>query len=346
MDTRDTPEQAELRRAARQMARQLSATTVADLDDEARTNRLQAALHATGWAELRSDGGDGAPVASGVEVGIVAEAFGASVADVPFSGPILAGDLARRAQVRGLDGAVVAFSPPLVEPAVVFDAKTTSQLFVVDCQREVSQALVLIPEREGFLLGLVVIGSEDDTEPPGTDLTRRVRVLRPAIDVRPVDNQLRLLTHEDLREWRALGLALTSADLVGVMRGVLGLTVHYAKERHQYGIPIGSFQAVQHLLAESSCLTEGALSIALYGAWAIDNLPALPAQAAGRAAKAYCARAARTVCETAIQVHGGIGNTWDCLAHVFLRRALLSTEWFGDDGVQLAALQRERLGVG
>jgi alkylation response protein AidB-like acyl-CoA dehydrogenase len=51
------------------------------------------------------------------------------------------------------------------------------------------------------------------------------------------------------------------------------------------------------------------------------------ASAAG--AKAYAARAAQTVCETAIQVHGGIGNTWECLAHVFLRRALLSTDVLG-----------------
>jgi alkylation response protein AidB-like acyl-CoA dehydrogenase len=46
-----------------------------------------------------------------------------------------------------------------------------------------------------------------------------------------------------------------------------------------------------------------------------------------------------------VQVHGGIGNTWDCLAHVYLRRALLSTQWFGDDGVQRQALARERLGA-
>jgi alkylation response protein AidB-like acyl-CoA dehydrogenase len=345
VDSRDTPEQAELRRAARQLARRLSAATVAELDDEARTNRLQTALGDTGWAELRADGGEGAPVASGVEVGIVAEALGAAVADVPFSGPILAGDLARRAGASDLDGAVAAFSPALVEPAIVLDAKTTSRTFAVDCQGEVRHALVLVPEREGFLLGNVPIDSEDDPRSPGTDLTRRVRFVRPAIDVQPVTGQLRLLTQEDLRQWIALGLVLTSADLVGVMRGALDLTVEYAKKRHQYGKPVGSFQAVQHLLAESRCLMEGSLSIALYAAWAIDSLPAPQALAAGRAAKAYCARAARTVCETAIQVHGGIGNTWDCLAHVFLRRALLSTQWFGDDGVQLAALQRERLGV-
>ena len=130
------------------------------------------------------------------------------------------------------------------------------------------------------------------------------------------------------------------------MRGVLDVTVAYAADRNQYGVPVGTFQAVQHLLAEAHCLMEGSLSVALHASWAVDHLPPDDARAAGRVAKAYCARAARTVCETAIQVHGGIGNTWDCIAHVYLRRALLSSQWFGDDGFHLSALGRERLGVG
>jgi alkylation response protein AidB-like acyl-CoA dehydrogenase len=154
-----------------------------------------------------------------------------------------------------------------------------------------------------------------------------------------------LLTADDLAKWTALGLALTSADLVGAMRGVLDATVAYAAERRQFGVPVGSFQAVQHLLADARCLLEGSVSAALHASWAVDSLPPTDAVAAGRVAKAYAARAARTVCETAVQVHGGIGNTWECIAHVYLRRALLSAQWFGDDGSQLLALQRDRLGV-
>jgi alkylation response protein AidB-like acyl-CoA dehydrogenase len=110
-------------------------------------------------------------------------------------------------------------------------------------------------------------------------------------------------------------------------------------------VPIGSFQAVQHLLAESRCLLEGAFSSALNVSWAVDELDPGEARMAGRVAKAYGARAARTVCETAVQVHGGMGNTWDCIVHVYLRRALLSTQWFGDDGEQLRQLARTRLGA-
>jgi alkylation response protein AidB-like acyl-CoA dehydrogenase len=164
--------------------------------------------------------------------------------------------------------------------------------------------------------------------------------------VHEVADQRRAVADDDLAAWAALGLALTSADLVGVMRGALDLTVGYAQDRRQFGVPVGSFQAVQHLLADARCLMEGSLSVALHAAWAVDSLEPREARQAGRVAKAYCARAARTVCETAIQVHGGIGNTWECLAHVYLRRGLLSSDWFGDGGTQLRELERERLGVG
>src|SRR5205823_10751746 len=105
-------------------------------------------------------------------------------------------------------------------------------------------------------------------------------------------------------------------DLVGTMRGAVDLTVDYAKQRRQYGQPIGSFQAVQHLLADAAVHLEGSRSATLYAAWAADALAPADALAAAASAKANASRAARTVCEIAIQVHGGIGNTWDCLARV------------------------------
>ena len=132
-----------------------------------------------------------------------------------------------------------------------------------------------------------------------------------------------------------MGLALTCADLVGTMRGAIEMTCGYAKERQQYGTAIGTFQAVQHLLADAHVAMEGSRSITLHAAWAVDALAPADALAAAAAAKAYCARAARAVCETAIQVHGGIGNTWEHMAHVFLRRALLSTDMLGGVGPSL-----------
>ena len=318
MDTRDTPEHAELRRAARQLARELGPSTVADLDDATRAKRLSAAVRVkragSSYAMTEATARH-SPAAS--RVAIVADALGGAVADAAFGGPVLAADLARRAGARGIDSAAVAFSRELAKPAVVAGPVTDAAIYVPDAAAEqVDTAYVLIPDGDGYRLAQVRL----DGGAGGADLTRAVRPIPAGIPIQEVPYQSRLLTHDDLTGWTALGLALTSADLVGVMRGVLDVTVAYAAERRQFGVPVGSFQAVQHLLADARCLMEGSLSVALHASWAVDNLePDDEARAAGRVAKAYCARAARTVCETAVQVHGGIGNTWECIVHVYLR---------------------------
>jgi alkylation response protein AidB-like acyl-CoA dehydrogenase len=228
----------------------------------------------------------------------------------------------------------------LIDAAVVSGPATATPIYAVDCAGG-DAAYVLVRDGGGHRLAQVRV----DGASAGADLTRTIRPVPAGARVSEVPGQRRPLTQEDLAAWNALGLALTSADLVGLMRGLLDLSVAYAAERRQYGVPVGSFQAVQHLLAEARCLMEGALSVALHASWAVDDLAPDEARGAGRVAKAYCARAARTVCETAVQVHGGMGNTWDCIVHVYLRRALLSSQWFGDDGEQLRELQRTRLGA-
>lgn len=342
MDARDTPEQAELRRTARQLARELRPRTVVDLDDAVRRKRLGGSVRDAGWRELRHDAGDGTPFASGVEAAIIADALGEAVADVAFAGPVLAADLARRAGSCAADGGVIGFSRDLIDAAVLSGPATTEPVYAIDCDTEGPHPVyVLRAEGGGYGLAQVQV----DGGSAGADLTRAIRVIPPGTPVLAVPDASRRLARAELDSWAALGLALTSADLIGVARGALDLTVAYAKERRQYGAAIGSFQAVQHLLAEAHCLIEGAFSAALNASWAVDELGPDEARMAGRVAKAYSARAARTVCETAVQVHGGMGNTWDCIVHVYLRRVLLSTQWFGDDGEQLRQLQRTRLGV-
>jgi hypothetical protein len=256
VDVRLTSEQQQLREAAAKLADDLGPGSVADLDDSNRIARLEKAVEATGFRTLRSDG------ASGVEVAIVAEEFARGLVDVPFLGPALADDLARR----------VGRAPSA------------------------------------------------DEGPESVDLTRSVAGV---VESPP---ELGELSDEDAGRWRALALTVTCADLVGAARGALALAVDYAKVREQYGATIGSYQAVGHLLAESLALIEGSISVSRHAAWAVDELPAAEAIEAAKVAKIYCARAALTVCETSIQVHGGIGNTWECLAHVYLRRVLTATE--------------------
>lgn len=330
MDVRLSPEQQALRDSAIQIVGRLGPDAVGQLDDLERADKLEAAVSASGWRELREARADGTPLASAVEVAIVAEELGRGLADTAFLGPILAAEIRRLARASpAVSPETVALSLPMSELAVADHGLAREGALAVDA-RGATSALLLTNTPDGKVLAQVSLSSEIRT-----DLTRPAAVVGPASAVVPVGQPSGPLTGEELSRWTAMGLALTSADLVGTMRGAIDLTVDYAASRRQYGQPIGSFQAVQHLLADAFVVMEGSRSIARHAAWSVDALPADAALAAAAVAKAYCARAARAVCETSIQVHGGTGNTWDCLAHVFLRRALLSSEVLGGAGASL-----------
>ena len=330
MDVRYSPEQHALRDSAARIVHQLGPRAVAELDDTERAGKLDAAVAASGWRELRTATTEGTPTASGVEAAIVAEELGRGVADVSFIGPVLAGELRRLAGAPpGPTVETVALTADLSSPAQVV-AGDVPPAVAIDVQGSAT-ALILVPGSDGTFLAEVAV-------PPahaGVDLTRPSVTVDPLATVAPVE-ETRPITADDLTRWTALGLSLACADLVGTMCGAVQLAVDYATQRRQYGAAVGSFQSVQHLLADAHVQSEGARSVTLHAAWAVDELGADDALAAAAVAKAYCARAARDVCETAIQVHGGIGNTWQCLAHVYLRRALLSIELLGGAGLSLA----------
>jgi len=331
MDVRFSPEQQALKDAAAQVVDRLGPRTVGQLDDRERADKLDAAVTASGWRELRVAEDGGAPLASGVETAIVAEELARGLADTPFLGPTLAEEWRRLAGAPASGGTeTVAFVDQLSGPAVAVDGVLSSGAVSIDAGGATS-ALVLVPTGDGHRLATVPLEPAEVS----TDLTRPAAVVDRLSAVDPVDGQRRPLTGGDLATWTSLGLALTCADLVGTMRGAIDLTVEYAAARQQFGRSIGSFQAVQHLLADAYVLMEGSASVARHAAWAVDAFPPDAALAAAAVAKAYCTRSALTVCETAIQVHGGIGNTWECLAHVHLRRALLSGDVLGGVGANL-----------
>jgi Acyl-CoA dehydrogenase, C-terminal domain len=331
MDVRLSFEQQALRDSVVQVVGRTGPKTVADLDDLERAAKLDAVVTASGWRELRTAFDGAGPLASVVEVALVAEELAGGLADVPFLGPTLAAELRRRAGAGPADGPeVVLFAPDLSGLAVVGGAGPGAGTGIAVDAGDAAAALALVPGPGGARLVTVPVGPSGR----GTDLTRASA--RPVAGGRPVPVAgARLLSGADLDGWTALGLAVTSAELVGTMRGAVRLAREYAAVRRQYGKFIGSFQAVQHLLADAHVAAEGSRSIALYAAWAVDALPPGEALGAAAAAKAYCARAARSVCETSVQVHGGIGNTWECLAHVFLRRAVLSADVLGGVGPSL-----------
>jgi alkylation response protein AidB-like acyl-CoA dehydrogenase len=120
-----------------------------------------------------------------------------------------------------------------------------------------------------------------------------------------------------------------AAELSGIAQRTLEMGVEYAKERQQFGRPIGSYQAVSHRCAQMLLETEGARSATYYAAWAADASPDdLPVAAS--MAKAYASDAGWRVPDQSLQVHGGIGFTWEHDLHLFLKRAKVDAAMFGD----------------
>jgi alkylation response protein AidB-like acyl-CoA dehydrogenase len=127
------------------------------------------------------------------------------------------------------------------------------------------------------------------------------------------------------------------AEMCGGAQRVLDMTVEYAKVRVAFGKPIGSYQGVKHKAADMLVDVENAKSLTYYAAWAVDeNVPEAPLAAS--MAKAYCSDAFRKAAGTGIQLHGGIGFTWEHDLHLYFKRAKSSEFTFGD-----ASYHRERV---
>lgn len=134
-----------------------------------------------------------------------------------------------------------------------------------------------------------------------------------------------------------LATAALVGEMVGGMQRALDITVQYAKTRKQFGKPIGSFQAVQHKCADMYLETESSRSAAYYAAWALQE-GAPDAAVAVSIAKMYSSDACRNVGNNGIQVHGGMGFTWENDLHLYYRRAKACETLLGD-----ATFHRERI---
>jgi len=136
---------------------------------------------------------------------------------------------------------------------------------------------------------------------------------------------------------RVRAFTAIAAELTGVAQRALEWAVQYAKERKQFNRPIGAYQAVSHRCAQMLLETEGARSASYYSAWAVDNEPET-ADLASSMAKAYASDAGTRVTGASLQVHGGIGFTWEHDLHFWLKRASAGAVMFGD-----ARWHRERV---
>jgi alkylation response protein AidB-like acyl-CoA dehydrogenase len=200
---------------------------------------------------------------------------------------------------------------------------------------------------DGYAADLVVLLDGDDARvlaSPETEL---------AVTIDPTRRYARLASDagqdgETLGDGAAARVRIAvAAEVVGVCQRALDMTLAYVKDRKQFGVPVGSFQAVAHRCAQMLLHTESARSTAYFAAWAADADPSRLVEGAALASAA-AATAGREVAGSAIQAHGGIGFTWEADVHWLYKRAELDRALLGGAGRHLAALARvaaERVAV-
>jgi alkylation response protein AidB-like acyl-CoA dehydrogenase len=133
----------------------------------------------------------------------------------------------------------------------------------------------------------------------------------------------------DVEKGRGQVAVMNAAESVGVATRAMEMAIEYAKDRKQFDRPIGTYQAVSHACAQMLLEVEGARSAVLWAAWALDNEPET-AGIATNVAKAYASDCGARVTASALQVHGGIGFTWEHDLHFFLKRAQANAHGYGD----------------
>jgi alkylation response protein AidB-like acyl-CoA dehydrogenase len=133
-----------------------------------------------------------------------------------------------------------------------------------------------------------------------------------------------------------------SAEQVGAAAAALAATVAYAKVRVQFGRPIGSFQALQHRMAEMHVLVESARSLSYAAAEALRS-GATDVSLRAAAAKAYCSEALEQVTGEMIQLHGAIGMTWEHVAHRFFKRGHGDAFLLGPPAAHIARIAAEAI---
>jgi alkylation response protein AidB-like acyl-CoA dehydrogenase len=273
---------------------------------------------------------------SGVECAIAVEQMARMLCAVPVLGQAVIATELLEAACAEKEVGLVAEGTLRIAPVLSRDLIGFGSAVAFDAAGA-THALITTETDDGRQLMSVPL----DGDGPGLDLTRDLRELgRLGGHAAPIGEPI------DSQRWHrveALALVGVAADLVGVMQGALDDAVRYAGERTQFGVKIGSFQAIQHLLADAVVRVEGARSCLWHAAWAIEHLPTAEARLAAMTAKAYAADAGREVVETSVQVFGGMAITFEHVSHLRVRRMLLDRRLFGDESMQYESIAMLRL---
>ncbi len=305
---------------------------------------------------LRIDSEHGGAGASFVEVGIALEELGRTLLPVPFLPTVVAAAAISDSPDDGVSGplleriaageiATVALSgrPPVATRVGDVITVRGSIDYVPDGERAGVLVLGALLEGEPSMLALELGADGVEVSPVLTlDQTRRQATVRltdcsaMALSSGPVGRS----AYDRARSVLAIAY---SVEAVGAAERCLDLTVAYLGERVQFGRPIGSFQALKHRCADLYVSLEAARSAAYYAAWAVDGAPAeLPVL--GPLAQLVCVDALLRIAAESIQLHGGIGFTWEHQAHLFFKRAK-STELLCGGRRELRRLVGERAGI-
>jgi alkylation response protein AidB-like acyl-CoA dehydrogenase len=319
MDFGFSDDQREIQRTARDLLAERSRPE--RVREHAEAGRTDEAL----WRELSELGWPGIAVAEEhggqglgrIELSILCEELGSALAPVPFLPSVLASTLIEQA---GSPEQRERWLPRLASGEV------TGALGVA--AGGIAELVIGAADAE-----VIVLVEEDQT----------ARLLTPAqadvssvASIDPTRSTARVSANADAGEELAgevpagvdRALVAVSSELVGVCDRALEMTVAYVKERRQFGVAVGSYQAVSHRCAQMLLDTETARSTAAFAAWTADADPERLAEAAAMA-KAAASDAGREVTASAIQAHGGIGFTWEADVHWLYKRAQLDAALLG-----------------
>jgi hypothetical protein len=290
----------------------------------AQRDAAQKALDGLGLVELRHGA---RPLASAQECALLAEDFGRQPMSASFLGTVLlAPEVLRLVEAGGGDVSYEGTPTVALGRDLRFDGGTRHGRYVAWDAEGADRALHVAAD--GAVRSLAVGDPAPTTDP--------LRVVRAAHD--DTSPAVGRLGEKGVRGWQAWALVMVSSELVGAAASFVEQSAAYARDRVQYGRPIGTRQAVQHLLADATVAVEACASATRYAAWCLDHAGADAALTAARVAKAEVDVSALEAVYTGMQVFGGIAQTWEHIAHLYLRRVRVGATVLTSTAELLSAL--------
>lgn len=332
------------------LASRCDATSVAAMYDGDRSfvrglwEALACELGLAGLLVPEERGGAGA---TALEAAVVLEELGRAVAPVPFLTSAVVATTALREAEGGLLGELAsgevtaALAVPLstapnglLSSVGVVDGRLTGTITSVAGAIEADVLLVLGQDSDG--LTLYSVAAADAAIRPLTSLDMTRQLADVILDEVP-GTAVVFEGEAAVRDALAAGAALMASEQLGLAQWCLETTIAYLKERRQFGRPVGGFQALKHRLADLAIGVESGIAVARYAAatLAADDDDQL---VAGSLAQAYVSDLAVAAAEEAIQLHAGIGMTWEHPAHLYLKRAKANQIAIGTAGAHRARL--------